>query len=149
MVDDTSDRRTNDQWIRDALKEHKQELAAIHKEQKDDSAATRKEIAAIHKELLDFVGCALSAIPNKDPKAHLTAHEQWRLEKEERAIREEQDAKLRLEVRNGLIKTAVNAAILFIGGILLLGAQAQFGLWVVNVKPTPVVAVETDKQGGK
>lgn len=137
MADAMPDRRANDQWIRDALKEHK-----------DDMQSIRGEIAAIHKELQEFVGCAMSSIPNRDPKAHLTAHEQWVLEKAEQKKRAEDDAKLKLEVRNGLIKTAINASIIFIGGILLLGAQAQFGLWVNQVKPTPVVAVETDKKDG-
>ena len=137
MADATPDRRAGDQWIRDALKE-----------QKDDYATIREELAALHKELKEFVACAMSSIPNKDPKAHLTAHEQWVLEKAEQQKRAEEDAKLKLEVRNGLIKTAINASIIFIAGIVLLGAQAQFGLWVNQVKPTPVVAVETDKKDG-
>lgn len=127
-------RRQNDQWIRDGLKEQRESLTQL-----------REELAAVRKDVADFADNILSAIPNKSPVAHLSAHETLAQDLASRAKEAEEATKLKQEVRSGLIKTAINAAILFFGGLLLLGAQAQFGLWVGKSVPHPVV-VEPKKE---
>jgi hypothetical protein len=130
-------RRASDQWIRDALKANK-----------DDVQQIRDDMSLIHSELKEFMDCVLGSIPDKNPKAHLSAHERIELQDAAQRKRAEDDAKLRLEVRNGIIKTVVNVLMVAAGGILLLGVQTQFGIWVNGVRePIKTAAPEAPKIG--
>lgn len=132
---DAATRRACDQWIRDALKENKADVESI-----------RVDVEAMRAEQQKFIECALGSIPNKDPKAHLTAHERLEAEKREREKRCEEDAKLRTDVRNGIIKTVVNVVLVAAAGVVMLGIQAQFGIWVNSVKaPTTETPKGTTK----
>ena len=120
---DTATRRACDQWIRDALKENKTDVEAI-----------RADMDAMRADMQKFIDCAMGALPNKDPRAHLTAHERLDVERQEKERRAQEDAKLRQDVRNGVIKTVVNVVLVAAAGVVMLGVQTQFGIWVNNVK---------------
>lgn len=133
-------RRACDQWIWDALKENKEDVEVVRKE-----IVALNEALKLHNSALNsFMECALGSLPNKDLKAHLTDHERMAENLAAKKKRAEDDAKLRLEVRNGIIKTVVNVVMVAAAGIGLLGLQTQFGIWVNNVKsPAP----EAQKSG--
>lgn len=119
------------QWVRDALKAQQADIHGI-----------RAELSSIHRELQDFIKCAMSSIPDGNPAKHLTVHQRWELQELEQKKKCEEDAKLRLEVRNGLVKTGINVLLVFLGGVFLLGVQAQFGIWVEKAQ-APKVTVES------
>lgn len=131
-------RRACDQWIRDALKENKSDVALLRTELTE----LHNELKLFNSALNSFMECALGSMPNKDPKAHLSAHERWELDEAEKQKRREEDAKLRTDVRNGIIKTVVNVVLVAAAGVVMLGIQAQFGIWVNSVKAP---ATETPK----
>jgi hypothetical protein len=131
-------RRQNDQWIRDGLREQRECAEAIRKEM----TAIHHEVEAIRKDLIDVTDTMLSAIPNKSPVAHVTAHSAIEQDLAARNKKAEEDAKLRTEVRNGLIKTVINAVLIFLFGVFLLGAQSQFGTWMDKARPSPVVTLK-------
>lgn len=129
------DRRENYQWIREA-----------HKEIKTDLDELTGEVKNLHADFGKFADVFLAAIP--DPKVHDTSHLRIDEYIAERKAKEENDAKLKLEVRNGLVKTAINAAVVFVCGVFLLGAQAQFGIWVEKAQ-APKVTVESSTKDVK
>ena len=137
---DMTTRRACDQWIRDGFKAHKEDVETV----RADIKAVADSLALYNSAFNSFMECTLNALPNKDPRAHLTDHERWALHEADKAKRQEEIAKLRLEVRNGIIKTVINVVLVAAAGIGLLGLQTQFGIWVNNVKsPAP----EAQKSG--
>lgn len=122
-------RRAADQWIRDALRQ-----------QRDDMEELRRELSTLHGELRGFTECMSSALPNKDPHAHLDAHEKLQLDLDERRRKEADGEKLKQDIVNGLIKSLFNAAIIFVGALIVLGAQSKLASFVGAAKSAPAPA---------
>lgn len=84
------------------------------------------------KHIRKHVDLILESLPSKNIDEHTEHHEDYALVLQARKEKEEEDKKLKKDLKDQLIKTVAQAVFMAVMVILGLGLQAQFSKWVNN-----------------
>ena len=109
-------------WVRTALREIRQDMQEL----KDEVPATTLSVNELTAKFN-------SATPGGDYVRHLNDHIKIQRDNEEREAAETDNRKYWIGVYRTGLKAVIIAVLLAVGGILLLGIQAQFKIWTGEV----------------
>lgn len=93
-----------------------------------DAKVTRLEADVKH--IRKHVDLILESLPSKNPDEHTEHHEDYANVLKARKEKEEEDRRLKKELKAKLVKTVAQAVFMAFMVILGLGLQAQFSKWV-------------------
>lgn len=89
-----------------------------------------KDLEVVVRHLRRQVSLIMDSLPSRNVDEHMGHHEDYSQVLKERKEKEEDDLKLKKELKSKLIKTVAQAVFMAFLVILGLGLQAQFSKWV-------------------